>query len=141
LSHWLKNEQRPGNSGFPQILRLCSCSLTIYIYLYNLCLNVSFTKEECPTALYLTCFNTGGVCPPELYFACVHTQGKSVLQNYIFQVSPHKGRVSYKYSQQKHRWAQTLKNVTTISDIRHRAFIPNVRENFIGQRNYSNIGL
>ncbi len=27
---------KPGNSGLPQILRRCSCSLTIYIYLYNL---------------------------------------------------------------------------------------------------------
>ncbi len=43
MSNWQKNFQRPGNSGFPQILRLCSCSLTIYIYLYNLWLRHTMT--------------------------------------------------------------------------------------------------
>jgi hypothetical protein len=46
LSQWLKNLQRPGNSGFPQILRLCSCSLTIYIYLYNLCSALSLPSTK-----------------------------------------------------------------------------------------------
>ncbi len=36
MSHWLKSVRRPGNSDLPQILDLCSYSLTIYIYLYNL---------------------------------------------------------------------------------------------------------